>query len=503
MVSVHLSDAAGSAPRSSALRGLARQALRFAPGALVPAVVGIVSSAIFTRIFGSQEYGQYALASSTAQLVIAIAGQWLQQSVTRYVPGENNQALLQRIRGAVAVSLILLSAGIPIISIIGLRTTSRWLAPGMFFPVVALVVSGLWFNALSTVLQAEMRASRYSAYRIAYAVLSMVGSLAMVVLAARHPSSLIWGPSVAGALLLPFLWKECHLPSAAWILANVTSLLRETKRLAGYGVPLVGWFVAAKVLDVGDRFLIEAFRGPGEVGVYAANYQLVAGSAGLIAAPIMLAAHPFLIRAWRQGDREQAGKWLGKISDTYIVFGLVLVGWATVFARDVVMMLVGPAFRDGYRVIPPVIAGIVLWQLGMYAHKPLEFIGRTKSMLLLASGSACVNFVLNVLLIPRYGYMAAGYTTCVSYGLYTISAAIVGRTVMPWHVDVRMLISELIIAAGGFGSAAIVRFHLDYRLPWITAVLASAGIATATTILMGWRALASSGRKSQPLVQSG
>jgi O-antigen/teichoic acid export membrane protein len=114
---------------------------------------------------------------------------------------------------------------------------------------------------------------------------------------------------------------------------------------------------------------------------------------------------------------------------------LLVVGPTLLFAKDLARILLGPEFREGYLVMPIALGGIALWQLGLYLHKPFEFYERTGIMLGLAALAVTVSLVLNILLIPRFGYMAAAWNTVAAYGVYAGLTGALARRQMPWRIE--------------------------------------------------------------------
>ena len=109
--------------------------------------------------------------------------------------------------------------------------------------------------------------------------------------------------------------------------------------------------------------------------------------------------------------------------------GIILVGATWLFSADIANWFLGAEFRSGHIIMPVVIAGIVAWQLGIYAHKPLEFAEKTTLMFVLSLATAGLNLILNIIFVPIHGYVAAAYTTFVSYLVYTFIAIIVGQRI--------------------------------------------------------------------------
>lgn len=451
-------------------RDLLGQVAWYIPSALVPAGMALLSASVFTRMFNALDYGRFALALSVAGFVSAFSYQWLQQGLTRFLPGERDATRRRTLHGAavrgIAWIWVGLAAGAAVTATVMIAIGSawaRWIAPA------ALVAAGAAsFNFIGAVLQSAMQARRYTVYRIAEAVLRFGFAFTLVMMASRDALFLAWGSALSVLSVIPFMWRTAALPLPR--LAGTAEERTALRSLLSYGVPMVGWYLAALLLDVGDRLLIEWLRGTAEVGLYSANYNLIYGAISLLAAPMLLAAHPFLMSAWAGGHADVAGRWLGRIAEWYIVAGTLATGATWLAGRDAAALFLGAEFRPGSVILAPLVAGLVIWQLGMYLHKPLEFAGRTREMFAIALAVTLLKVALNLLLIPRYGYPVVAWTSVAAFAAYSTITLVRGRRTLRWHMDL-MRIAR--VAVPVLGLCWLAR---DWPLPARVALIAALGL---------------------------
>lgn len=427
--------------------------VNYIPGIVVPTLIGLLSTAIFTRIFNADEYGKFSLAFSIATLVAAMSSQWIQQAVNKFIPATTNTSELSCHKMTIAGSIVyesflLIFLFIIIYPFLADSVSSVWLplvAPAAIFAFALFVV-----NVLLSTLQAQMKAKRYSFFNFMNATLRFILSLAIVFLLYRNVNGLLWGGSVGLLLMLPFMWRAAELPGIMDVFhAHRTHFWEGLRKYAIYGLPMTGWYLAANVLSVSDRYIIQWFRTSSEVGIYAANYNLITGAVALVSMPITLAVHPFLMEAWGGGDKDKSGRWLAIIIELYSIGGFLLVGSVWLFHRDLALLLLGAEFRSGSVILPIVIAGVVVWQMSTYAHKPLEFTGKSKQMMTICAFSALVNIILNLIFVPLYGFVAAAYTTLVSYILYTFIVSYISKKILIWKINwTKVAYNYCIIALG-------------------------------------------------------
>ena len=456
-------SAAPAVERSSpplSLRTLLRGFRGYSAANLVTPAVSLATVGLFSRIFTPAEYGRYTIMLSGATIATTLGAEWLGQALNRFLPGETVSEIVHRQKGAVSAAVSTLALGtlaLGLLTWLVLRLIGATVWLELLAPAVLVAVAGIVFRPAGVVLQAELRASAFAGFRVGQALTRFALSAALVFTFYRHPAALLWGAGAGLAGAAALAWRVAGLPAPTLHLASALPTLRE---FAAYGLPMVGWFLTGMLLYHADRYMILALRGPGEVGIYGVTYDLVVGGAAVVASPLLLAAHPFLMGSWRAGDRQATALWLGAATEWAVILGVVSTAGLVVFSREIASIFLGGPFRTGYRVMPVIFAGVTVWQIGMLVHKPLEFAKRTRAMLLAALSAATVNIALNLALIPAFGYVAAAWTTLASYSLYVAVTAWMGRGELSWSVNPMPLLLLSIAAVAGVISATAVRRSL-------------------------------------------
>lgn len=64
-----------------------KQVIRYIPGTLIPALLTLLSTIVFTKILTTSEYGIYMLGLSAINILTSVFAEWLKQSIARYLPG--------------------------------------------------------------------------------------------------------------------------------------------------------------------------------------------------------------------------------------------------------------------------------------------------------------------------------------------------------------------------------------------------------------------------------
>jgi O-antigen/teichoic acid export membrane protein len=456
-------DGAGAV--AGIVRQLGRDTRWYLPAAIVPAAASLAGIAVFTRLFDAGDYGRYALVMATVTILSAVLGGWVQQSTLRYLPRFEAEGRLDEFKPRVSglLAVVCFGAGLLLFLVYHpARTALGGLAP-LYLPALALLLAEVLFLGLSTVYQAELRSRQFAWFKMTSAVLRFAFALAFVLFVRRDVVGLIIGAVLSRVIVIAPMGREVSGPRG-----GIRFDPALVKLFVAYGLPMVGWTFCSQILDLSDRYVIGAFRGQSEVGVYSANYALVRMGFGLLSGPLLMAAHPLIINAYeRTGEREMPGT-VRTFSRYFVVAAVPLVTLVSVFGREIVGLLLGAEFREGYTIIPFVLGGAMLWGLSMFAHKGLEIRERTGLMLSLVVVCAVVNLALNFVFVPRYGYVAAAATTFVTYFVYLLLVLLIDRSNLRWRVP-WPAITRSLVAAGV--TAALIGFLKRLVPPEVNAVV--------------------------------
>jgi len=461
---------------------LSRHIAAYLPGTVLPALLSFLFLFVFTRIFDPAQFGQYSLVLSVVGMLTVATAKWLETGINRYLAAAVDDAAASRVAhgailGFAAVALVIIVSGLVLGSL--LHLSPSW--TGFLLPATLFWAGLTIYEPLSVVFQAQMRPAAYSTLQLARSVLRLGLGLLLVLLVARSPIYLLWGEALSLLLLIVPAWHASGFGAPRFLLNRQQRdrAVQVLRSLAMYGGPMVGWFLGSQLLNVGDRYVLLAYRGPAEVGLYSASYDLVARSISVLAMPILLAAHPLLMKAWGRGDRSGAARWLGHITSRFVVIGGMATAGAWLFSSDLARWFLGPSFFEGHRIMALVVAGVAFWNLGMYVHKPFEFHERTLTLFTLSLTAAALNLGLNLLLVPRFGYVGAAYATLASYLGYVLAVAVRSRRLLSWSIPWRSVLPPLGVIT--LGSGAI----WEVRRAWLGQFSANVTAALSMTLFAG------------------
>jgi O-antigen/teichoic acid export membrane protein len=108
------------------------------------------------------------------------------------------------------------------------------------------------------------------------------------------------------------------------------------------------------------------------------------------------------------------------ISSSLLALYAVIAILMTFFAPEIVRILATEEYYEAIYIMPPIATGIFLTSVAHMYSNILVYYKQTKYVMYASFIAAAVNLILNYIFIRIYGYMAAAYTTLVSYVLLVV-----------------------------------------------------------------------------------
>ncbi len=421
------------------MKGLFKDMTKYFPSYIAPAIVGFITIPIVTHLFPAKIYGNYVLVVVTVSILSIIAG-WVSMSVIRFYPAYKRDLKLDEFYGTVIKLIILSIVGLFLISLsilfLGKSRISADIYRLMCIGLLVFILTTC-FGVLLSFLRARRQVNWYSTFFVWKSVTTLGFGIALIMIFHFNIEGLLWGSILSMAIALPLLLKIAveRPPTRAKGISIPLSL-----EMAKYGFPLVGGNLAAWILNLSDRYILEFFRGSHEVGIYSVSYGISEKSILLIVSLFLGASAPITLSIWENKGKKASQEFVTKLTRAYLIVCLPAVVGLSTLAKPFVDILTTKEYYEGYRIIPLVASGAFF--LGLYNRfgVGIAFYKRTYLILFCLLISGLLNLGLNFFLIPRYGYIAAAATTLVSYVFLLVLMIFVSRRYFVWEFPFKSLV---------------------------------------------------------------
>ncbi|MBR1930277.1 MAG: oligosaccharide flippase family protein [Lachnospiraceae bacterium] len=276
------------------------------------------------------------------------------------------------------------------------------------------------------------------------------------------------------------------IPPMAINLWCYIQLLRKGKKLiniaywkyaVSYNLPLIPHYLSMQILNQSDRIMINTYCGSAYAGIYSVAYQL-SFALNMFTNAIHASYAPWSYRKLKEGDFPEIKTITNAVLVSLLAGCLVL----SLFAPELIYILGGVNYAEAIWIVPPVAMSVffnmsynLIGVVAMY-HEKTRFIMVGS---LLAAGS---NLILNRIFIPRFGFVAAGYTTMACYLIYFVAhycylCIICRKTQIEIPFDKRLLFFASVLALGATVVCSVLYLNMGIRYITIVILMAICGYA--------------------------
>ncbi len=346
-------------------------------GIIVPSLINGLSIPVLKRLLGAEGYGHYALYFNGMLIANALISGWLSQSVLRFNAKATDKAQF-------AAQSFFISGLLPLLLFLP-ACIIVWQQQGDFlFGILfafTLLLASLQLP-LQTLTQANFH-SKATLYAEALRTTTWFGvAMLLYWIGISYIYSLFVALFISYAVSVAYLYNKNPLPPFGKKIIAPAGWRLLMKQLSVYGVPMSLWFVFAYLLTYIDKVYMLQYFGPVIQGNYNALFDFIAKGLVLMLVPVLTSAYPLLSEAYEQGETGLIKSLLRKL----IMYELLALAAALILYQ-----------LFGYRIlfyllkIPPkplyvhtgllIIAGTLIWQVAMLAHKPFELRLRSVFML--------------------------------------------------------------------------------------------------------------------------
>lgn len=398
--------------------------------------IAFITVPIFTRLLSAQEYGIVNTYTSWVNLLAVIVGLSLGNSIRNaYV--DMKEELGKYISSIYTLALV--NFGI-VCSIVIIFLNHIALPNELVWFCLAESIGNFAINAILFKFIMEEEAKKRTILMVCP---NLIGAILSIILITMMKDNRYYGRIVATCLV-----------NVSFGLAIILYYLMKyrtfyNKKYWAYAlpitIPLVLHGISCNVLGTSDRTIITYYCGASQTGIYSLIYNL-----SMVAGVVTSSAESLWIpRMTRSLQKKDYKEFNGELKIYIYAVLFAFCGLLTI-AHELVLFLGGQEYLAGMNMVFPIVASsFLMFIYGIYVN--IEYYYKKTRMIAIATFAAAgLNVGLNYLFVPKYGAVAAAYTTLVSYFvsflLHSINAKNIDKEAAPYKM---LIIPVVIISIAG------------------------------------------------------
>lgn len=367
--------------------------------------ISFLTIPIYTRILTTAEYGQYTVFQSWKDILIIFAtlnlycGVFTKAMVDHEKDRDRYTSCIQGLSTLITAALFLVYFVKHEFwnGVFGMDTTTLLL---LFLFFICYPAYNFWVGK-------QYVEYKYRTMVIVTSLLSIatpVLSLCLLFYTELRAQAIIWGYLMVQIIVGGFFYIYQFVKGKTFFIKKYW--IQALK----FNIPLVPHYLSIMILGQADRIMIKEICGEEKAGIYSLAYQ-ISMMMNIVISAVNGSFVPWVYNSLKKKRYKEIGDVATKLC---LMMGIMTLA-VTMVSPEVIWILGSDKYMEAKWIIP-VVALSVYFTFCYNLFSNIEFYyGETKFVMLASTIGAILNIILNMIFIPMFGYIAAGYTTLVCY----------------------------------------------------------------------------------------
>ena len=372
-------------------------------GTFLSKVLVLLLMPFYTAILSTAEFGTADLIAQTANLLIPLAAIGICDGIFRFALDSETDG-----KSVLSTGIAILTAGS--LALCGVIQVLRFfeIFDGYILLIALYVIAANFHLAFAGYIRAQGRMSLFAVQGIVNTVLTIGLNILFLAVFDMGSVGYVLSVVVADAVMAIALFFGARLYRDI----SPRRVDRETAgKMLKFSIPYIPTTMMWLITSVSDRYVVTAFCGEGENGLYAAAYKL----------PTLLSlVSGVFVEAWhfstvKDASEEEKSSFFGTVYVNFmsVMFmgASVLIAGSKIFTR----ILLSDSYYSSWTFVPVLAVATVFSTLVSFLGSVYFLKKKSTQSMLTAMSGAVINVILNFVMIPRHGAMGAAVATLISY----------------------------------------------------------------------------------------
>lgn len=448
---------------------------------LLPYAVKFLTMPIYMRFLSPSDYGLISLIDALNSFILPFVNLRIGSSLIRYYFDFDEKTMkrffstiLFAILGINLLLFLMLHFGGPVLTGLLFKNTPQLTySPYVFYGILATIFSGI---ASYFLLFLRVQERGWTVLLISLGNVAATVALGMYYVVYRKQGA---SGMLLSQMLSALIYMFLFLPIVGRYIRPVFDF-NLLKKAFAYGLPIIPHSLGRVIFVFSDRIILGFFVPVAMVGLYGIADRF-ARLLGVTQEAFQNANDPNFMRMSKESKTHAVEVYRGLIAKWLVAFVFLYLG-LVFFIEDIIVLVTPEEYHNAYVFVPILMASYIFRGLTNFNCTAIFYEKKTGYIPVISFSAGLANILLNLLLIPKYGIMAAAWTTLFSYILTYILSMHFSKRCYP----LRYAWSDMIQAAVlGLGVFVAVRSVVGSCL-WLNALIKIGGMALfALLVLIG------------------
>jgi len=430
---------------------------------------------LYTNLFIPEDYGVVTKLMSYVAILLVVLTYGMETGYFRFASKEKENS---NIFSTGFISLIITSILFWIAIVIFLDPLSVYFEIAENSEFIVLLALTLGFDAITALpfakLRQENRALRYAGLKLLNIGVNLGMNLFFLLLCPwiyknfpEFPITKIWNPEFGiGYIFLAFCVSSflnlvLLLPDLYKIKLSLDRKL--LMKILTYSSPILVVSICGMLNINLDKMIMEDLIPKSQnplyqTGIYGANYKLAVIMTLFIQA-FRYSFEPFFFSQAKEKNSKQV---YADVLKYFIILGLIIF-LGVMFYLDIVKILIDSRYHIGLGIVPYVLLANLFFGIFFSLSLWYKLTDKTRFGAYIAIVGSVITIVLNITLVPKFGYYGAAYAVLICFVVMTVISYIAGQKHYPVPYDLKSILFYMLLATVVF----IASNYLNMQNQWL------------------------------------
>jgi O-antigen/teichoic acid export membrane protein len=446
-----------------------RRYSHFLTGGILSLLLGFITFPILTRILTHEQYGMLGLVTTSMFLLVAIAKAGLSDGIVRFYkeysePQKKLNIFVSTlaVRGAVlaVVTVLLYVSILKIIS--SYVNIDRQYITCFYIMALYLFIRPLNIIVLN-VLKVIGKTVFFNSISLISKIISIALSLSILLFFVRELYGYFIGVVLSEFVLLLILFH--------WFFSHYRiNLFKASGSLASkliiFGAPLLLTELSYLLLSYADRYMIAAYRGANDLGLYSVGYNLANYISELVTFSLSYAIVPMYVEIYEKEGKDKTEQFLNNCMH-YLCIAIipVCIGYLAV-SKDLFAVLASDTYADAANFSPLILFGALLLGMNNLLNAGLYLQKKSSTILGIMLAAVVINIIANVVLLPIYGIVGSAIATLIACVAATALTVYLSYRYITVRLDLKSISYYVAFSVGMF----LIIQNIQTPMIWINLI---------------------------------
>jgi O-antigen/teichoic acid export membrane protein len=230
--------------------------------------------------------------------------------------------------------------------------------------------------------------------------------------------------------------------------------IKHLKYIFSYSIPLIPYTLTWALMPQIDKIMINKILGGNDVGIY--TFALNIGALlFIVSSSIYQAWNPIYYKYMNEGNYKRIDNEANVIFKVIMACALILI----YYGNEIGMLLGNSSYYSAFDVIPIIVLGYVFNTIFMFYGWGIGYAKKNIYLSIVVVVSTGINILLNILFIPKLGYIGAAIATSIAYFLLIIFTWFTNKYILKiYTISLYKIFIQLFV----FGFFVIIFYIIEY-----------------------------------------